>query len=195
MLLEDLDCLLLTPPAHCISQSNAPLLTVKPNEHVLVIFLLDPSTSNPLTSRDCQILVARPLRPLVLCPVVTSRGLLSGLFWGLPFGLLTPSHSNRLKYVCPKLKSTLVSHPPWNKIKALPRQRALSPVAVVFFSMLSAEYTPCSSVMANLPSYEALWSIFTRSFCARNAFSCILSLNINSSFTFSLQCHLLGQTM
>lgn len=154
MLLEDLDCLSLTPPAHCISQSNAPLLTVKPNEHVLVIFLLDPSTSNPLTWRDCQILVAHPLRPPVLCPVVTSRGLLSGLSWALPFGPLTTSHSKRLGYVCPKLKSTQVSHPPWNKSKALPRQRGLSPVAVVF-SMLSAECMPYSSVMANLPS---LWS-------------------------------------
>lgn len=171
MLLEDLDCLSLTPPAHCISQSYASLLTVEPNEHVLVIFLLDPSTSNPLASRDCQILVARPLRPLVLCPVVSSHGLSSGLFWGLPFGLLTPSHSNRLKYVCPKLKSTLVSHPPWNETKALPWQRALSPVALVFFSMLSAEYTPCASVMVSLPSHKSLWSIFTKSFCARNAFS------------------------
>lgn len=72
-------------------------------------FLHDPSTSIH-TSIDSQMLVAYPLRPLIHCPSVFPHGLLPRRFSELTFGLLSLSHSNRLRYVFLGLKSTLVFH-------------------------------------------------------------------------------------
>lgn len=108
MLLEDLVCLSLTPPAHCISQSYASLLTVEPNEHVLVILSTWPLHLQPPCFKRLPNSSGSPFEaPGALSHCLFSWPLVWTLLRTLTSGLLTPSHSNRLKYVCPKLKSTL----------------------------------------------------------------------------------------